>query len=144
MALVIDYGARPPPISRGFLPWRLSDDGHGARCHLNQGAVIRNPCMGPSKSSTISRHSPLSSFQFLCLTWKPVSSSRPTRVGRWRAQGLSRPAVAPPVPHAPSFPGRALTARARRHANNDRDDMSEGSPLSGTIVDRTTTLYSVD
>jgi hypothetical protein len=25
-----------------------------------------------------------------------------------------------------------------------RDDMSEGSPLSGAIVDRTTTLYSVD
>jgi hypothetical protein len=41
--------------------------------------------------------SPLPSFQFLCSTWKPVSSSRPTRVGRWRAQGLSRPAVAPPV-----------------------------------------------
>ena len=31
-------------------------------------------------------------------------------VGRRRAQGLSRPAVAPPVPHARSFPGRALTA----------------------------------
>ena len=52
------------------------------------------PCMGPSKSSTISRHSLLSSFQFLCSTRNPVSSPRPTRVGSRRAQGQSRPAVA--------------------------------------------------
>jgi hypothetical protein len=29
----------------------------------------------------------LSSFQFLCSTWNPVSSPRPTRVGGRRAQG---------------------------------------------------------
>jgi hypothetical protein len=36
----------------------------------------------------------ISSSQFLCSTWNPVSSSRPTCVGSRRAQGLSRPAVA--------------------------------------------------
>ena len=36
----------------------------------------------------------VSSSQFLCSTWNPVSSPRPARVGRRRAQGLSRPAVA--------------------------------------------------
>ena len=29
--------------SRGFLPWRLSDDGPGARGSVSHGAVIRNP-----------------------------------------------------------------------------------------------------
>ena len=52
------------------------------------------PCMRPFKSSPISQHSSLSSSQFLCSTWNPVSSSRPIRVGRRRAQGLSGPAVA--------------------------------------------------
>ncbi len=50
----------------------------------------------------------LPSSQFLCSTWKSVSSPRPTSVGRRRAQGLSRPAVALPRPHAPLFPGRVL------------------------------------
>ena len=50
----------------------------------------------------------LPSSQFLCSTWNPVSSPRPARAGRRRAQGLSRPAVALPIPHAPSFAGRAL------------------------------------
>ena len=52
------------------------------------------PCMRPFKSSAISQHSSLSSSQFLCSTWNPVSSPRPTRVGSRRAQGLSGPAVA--------------------------------------------------
>jgi Protein of unknown function (DUF3489) len=52
----------------------------------------------------------LPSSQFLCSTWNPVSSPRPTCVGRRRAQGRSRPAVALAWPHAPLFPGRALTA----------------------------------
>ena len=39
----------------------------------------------------------LPSSQFLCSTWNPVSSPRPARVGRRRAQGLSRPAVALPL-----------------------------------------------
>jgi hypothetical protein len=55
----------------------------------------------------------LPSSQFLCSTWNPVSSPRPTCVGRRRAQGLSRPAVALSWPHTPLFPGRALTAPAR-------------------------------
>src|ERR1700693_1853599 len=68
--------------------------------------------MGASKSSTYFTHSlpPLPSYQFLCSTWNPVSSPRPTRVGGRRAQGLSRSAVALAWRHAPSFPGRALTA----------------------------------
>jgi hypothetical protein len=33
----------PRPISRGFLPWRLSDDGPGAKPLRQHGAVIRNP-----------------------------------------------------------------------------------------------------
>src|SRR5271163_3392952 len=72
--------------------------------------------MGHSKSSTYFTHSPLPSlpsYQFLCSTWNPVSSPRPTRVGGRRAQGLSRSAVAVAWPHAPSFPGRALTAPVR-------------------------------
>ena len=56
------------------------------------------PCMRPFKSSPISQHSSLSSSQFLCSTWNPVSSPRPIRVGRRRAQGLSGPAVAPRWP----------------------------------------------
>ena len=49
--------------------------------------------MGLSKSSTY--------FTALSTSFIPVS--------RRRAQGLSRPAVALPLlPHAPSFPGRAL------------------------------------
>ena len=72
-------------------------------------------CIRPSKSSTISRHSSLSSFQFLCSTWNPVSSPRPMGVGSRRAQGLSRPAVALRWPHAPSFPGRALIDPSTRH-----------------------------
>jgi hypothetical protein len=32
-----------PPTSRGFLPWRLSDDGPSARGQSREGAVIRNP-----------------------------------------------------------------------------------------------------
>jgi hypothetical protein len=31
------------PTSRGFLPWRLSDDGPGARGQTPDGAVVRNP-----------------------------------------------------------------------------------------------------
>jgi hypothetical protein len=69
------------------------------------------PCMRPSKSSTIlrhSRHPSLSSFPVSLFDLESVSSPRPTRVGGRRAQGLSRPAVALRWPHAPSFPGRAL------------------------------------
>jgi hypothetical protein len=34
---------QPCPISRGFLLWRLSDDGPGACRSVHEGAVIRNP-----------------------------------------------------------------------------------------------------
>src|SRR5450432_4054457 len=86
--------------------------------------------------------SQLPSSQFLCSTWNPVSSPRPTRVEGRRAQGLSRSAVAPPWPHAPSFPGRALTApsTAARWLWSGR--RSEGSLPSGADH-RATTLYSV-
>src|SRR6516225_8294626 len=68
---------------------------------------------GPRSQALIFTHSPLPSlpsYQFLCSTWNPVSSPRPTRVGGRRAQGLSRSAVAPTWRHAQSFAGRALTA----------------------------------
>src|SRR6516165_2224237 len=68
---------------------------------------------GPRSQALIFRHSPLPSlpsYQFLCSTWNPVSSPRPTRVGGRRAQGLSRSAVALAWRHAQSFAGRALTA----------------------------------
>jgi pyruvate/2-oxoglutarate dehydrogenase complex dihydrolipoamide acyltransferase (E2) component len=68
---------------------------------------------GPRSQATYFTHSPLPllpSYQFLCSTWNPVSSPRPTRVGGRRAQGLSRSAVALAWRHAPAFPGRALTA----------------------------------
>src|ERR1700720_1806823 len=68
--------------------------------------------MGFTKSSTYCTHSTLPSFRFLCSTWNPVSSPRPTRVGGRRAQGLSRSAVALAWRHPPAFPGRALTAPA--------------------------------
>src|SRR6516165_8261564 len=48
---------------------------------------------GPRSQALIFRHSPLPSlpslpsYQFLCSTWNPVSSPRPTRVGGRRAQG---------------------------------------------------------
>src|ERR1700722_3958421 len=32
-----------PPTSRGFLPWRLSYDGHRCKPNRRDGAVIRNP-----------------------------------------------------------------------------------------------------
>src|SRR4051794_27946689 len=59
---------------------------------------------GSRSQALISRilHFLLPSYQFLCSTWNPVSSPRPTRVGGRRAQGLSRSAVALPWPHAPS------------------------------------------
>src|SRR5215471_4912902 len=68
---------------------------------------------GPRSQALIFRHSPLPSlpsYQFLCSTWNPVSSPRPTRVGGRRAQGLSRSAVALAWRHAQWFAGRALTA----------------------------------
>ena len=68
------------------------------------------PCMRLLKSSAISQQSSLSSSQFLCSTWNPVSSSRPTRVGSRRAQGLSGPSRRSALASARSFPGRALTA----------------------------------
>jgi hypothetical protein len=44
----------PRPISRGFVPWRLSDDGPGAKPLRQHGAVIRNrsqllPCAPQQK-----------------------------------------------------------------------------------------------
>src|SRR5215471_916269 len=65
---------------------------------------------GPRSQALIFTHSPLlslPSYQFLCSTWNPVSSPRPTRVGGRRAQGLSRSAVALAWRHAQSFAGRA-------------------------------------
>src|SRR6202051_3627233 len=58
---------------------------------------------GPRRQALISHHSTLPSFHFLCSTWNPVSSPRPTRVGGRRAQGLSRSAVALAWRHAQSF-----------------------------------------
>src|SRR2546430_7697287 len=53
-------------------------------------------------------------FEFLCSTWKPVSSSRPM-VGPWpRVETRSRLAVALSVPQRPAFPGHALTASSTR------------------------------
>src|SRR5215472_14088233 len=68
---------------------------------------------GPRSQATYFTHSPLPllpSYQFLCSTWNPVSSPRPTRIGGRRAQGLSRSAVALTWRHAQSFGGRALKA----------------------------------
>jgi hypothetical protein len=39
----IERAAPLRPTSHGFLPWRLSDDGPGARGSIRDGAVIRNP-----------------------------------------------------------------------------------------------------
>ena len=69
------------------------------------------PCMGLSKSSTYftafsTSFIPVSLFDLAARFFAPTHT-----YGRRRAQGLSRPAVALPLlPHAPSFPGRALTA----------------------------------
>src|ERR1700693_6321393 len=89
--------------------------------------------MGASKSSTYFTHSlpPLPSYQFLCSTWNPVSSPRPTRVGGRRAQGLSRSAVALAWRHARALPDRALPARSAAARLLWPDDTSEGSSLSG-------------
>src|SRR6516162_10248720 len=68
---------------------------------------------GPRSQAIYFTHSPLPllpSYQFLCSTWNPVSSPRPTRIGGRRAQGLSRSAVALTWRHAQSFAGRTLTA----------------------------------
>jgi hypothetical protein len=43
------------PTSHGFLPWRLSDDGPGARGAARDGAVIRNPSQNPSPSPAFAR-----------------------------------------------------------------------------------------
>src|SRR5713101_3194058 len=65
-----------------------------------------------------------------------------TRVGGRRAQELSRLAVALPWPHAPSFPGPALTAHEHGgHAGCGRDDDQRGALPSGADH-RATTLYS--
>lgn len=41
------------PISRGFLPWRLSDDGPAACRGAHNGAVIRNPSQDRKSGSPV-------------------------------------------------------------------------------------------
>ena len=48
------------PISRGFLPWRLSDDGPAACRRAHNGAVVRNPSQYPPSRPTV-RHALLQS-----------------------------------------------------------------------------------
>ena len=84
----------------------------------------------------------LPSSQFLCSTWNPVSPPRPTCIGRRRAQGLSRPAVALPWLQAPSFPGRVLTAPSTAACSLWSGQRSEGSLPSGADH-RAANLYSV-
>jgi hypothetical protein len=45
--------ARPTSLTRGFLPWRLSDAGRRTRRVAPHAAGIRNPCMGRSLSRAI-------------------------------------------------------------------------------------------
>ena len=85
-------------------PTRLEADAHRAcqgRPSLSPGRTLRRfqaaPCMRPFKSSAISQHSSLSSSQFLCSTWNPVSSPRPTHVLRPTRTGAcqGRPSLCP-------------------------------------------------
>jgi hypothetical protein len=43
------------PIPRGFLPWRLSDDGPGASRRAHNGAVVRNPSHDPTLAAQTAR-----------------------------------------------------------------------------------------
>ena len=71
-----------------------------------------------------------------------VSSSRRALCSRRRAQGSSRLAVAPTFPHAPPWPGHALTASSTAARLTRSGRRSEGSLPSGADH-RAATLYSV-
>src|SRR5262249_7602619 len=92
---------------------QIDDELELGRTHDRQVGRFFALVWGPRSQALIFTHSPLlslPSYQFLCSTWNPVSSPRPTRVGGRRTQGLSRSAVALAWRHAQSFAGRALTA----------------------------------
>jgi hypothetical protein len=78
----------------------------------------------------------------LCSISKPVSSFRRALRSRRRAQGPSRLAVAPTFPHAPPWPGHALTASSTTARLTRSGRRSEGSLPSGADH-RAATLYSV-
>ncbi len=80
--------------------------------------------------------------RFLCSISKPVSSSRRALRSRRRAQGPSRLAVAPTFPHAPPWPGHALTASSTTARLTRSGRRSEGGLPSGADH-RAATLYSV-
>ena len=69
-----DLRATDAPRAGGRQGWPSRRPG------LSRPCCQATPCMRPFKSSPISQHSSLSSSQFLCSTWNPVSSPRPTRV----------------------------------------------------------------
>jgi hypothetical protein len=70
----------------------------------------RFPCMGLFLSRSSQSGKSVVFRQFLCSISKPVSSSRPALRLRWRAQKLSRLAVAPTLRQALPLPGHPLTA----------------------------------
>src|SRR5882672_7755765 len=88
-------------------------------------------------------YTPLPPFQFLCSTWNPVSSPRPTHV--------LRPARTGPVQvgSRSALAARSVVSRPRLdrpehggHAGCSRDDDQRGALPSGADH-RATTLYSV-
>ena len=89
--------ARPTSLTRGFLPWRLSDAGRRTRRVAPHAAGIRNPCMGRSLSRAIFiLH--ISSLQFFCSARRSHSSAPAARSEGRRAQRRSRmaPSSGPP------------------------------------------------
>ena len=95
-------------------------------------------------SSPLSEHhSPLPPFQFLCSTWNPVSSPRPTHVLRPTCTGPVK------VGRRSALAARSVVSRPRldrREHGGDagcsRDDDQRGALPSGADH-RATTLYSV-
>src|SRR6266852_9547098 len=88
-------------------------------------------------------HSPLPPFQFLCSTWNPVSSPRPTHVLRPTRTGPVK------VGRRSALAARSVVSRPRLdrpehggHAGYSRDDDQRGALPSGADH-RATTLYSV-
>src|SRR5260370_20014447 len=99
--------------------------------------------MGLLKSAYILHHSPLPPFQFLCSTWNPVSSPRPTHVLRPTRTGPVK------VGRRSALAARSVVSRPRLdrpehggHAGCSRDDDQRGALPSGADH-RATTLYSV-
>jgi hypothetical protein len=121
------------PISRGFLPWRLSDDGPGACRVAHNGAVVRNPSQKETNGSAAN-----TTASDMTLSWQtiraPATQKVPHKWGSRRVRGNKSRRLPPDFGHQPICLCYPVSLGADAHAGTSLHARTGPPPNAGARV----------